>query len=44
MTLRWAKIMIMEDDQESDMEYDRGSDKQSDQEYDQGSEQRSAPS
>ena len=44
MTLRLAKIMIREDDQESDMEYDRGSDKNSDQKYDQGSEQRCAPS
>ena len=44
VTLRLAKIMIREDDQESDMEYDRGSDKNSDQKYDQGSEQRCAPS
>ena len=43
-TLRWAKIMIMEDDQESDMDYDKGSDKPSDQKYDQGNEQRCAPS
>ena len=45
MTLRLAKNMTREDDQESDdMEYDRGSDKNSDQKYDQGSEQRCAPS
>ena len=31
MTLRLTKIMIRGDDQESDMEYDRGSDKNSDQ-------------
>ncbi len=36
MTLRLAKIMIREYDQESDMEYDRGSNKNSDQKYDQG--------
>ena len=44
MTLRLAKNMTREDDQESDMEYDRGSDKNSDQKYDRGSEQRCAPS
>ena len=44
MTLRWAKIMIMEDDQKSDMDYDKGSDKPSDQKYDLGNEQRCAPS
>ena len=44
MTLRWAKIMIMEDDQESDMDYDKGSDKPSDQKYDHGNVQRCAPS
>ena len=43
MTLRLAKIMIREDEQESGMEYDKGSDKNSDQKYDQGSEQRRAP-
>ena len=44
MTLRWVKIVIMEDDQESDVDYDKESDKQSDQKYDQGSEQRRVPS
>ena len=43
MTLRLAKIMIREYDQEIDMEYDRGSDRNSDQIYDHGSEQRRAP-
>ena len=36
MTLRLAKIVIIEDDQESDVDYDKESDKQSDQKYDQG--------
>ena len=44
MTLRWAKIVIMEDDQESVTDYDKESDKQSDQKYDQGNEQRCVPS
>ena len=44
MTLRLAKIVIIEDDQESDVDYDKESDKQSDQIYDQGSEQRCVPS
>ena len=44
MTLRLAKIVIMEDDQESDVDYDKESDKQSDQKYDQGNEQRCVPS